>query len=88
MKCWLKLGNRVGIFLGLLFIVCFAWYWLRPVNQELHMDLFELLFYGFSGMNFPGFILGIIQSYVWGYIGAALWCISSCCGKCKTEHQG
>ena len=81
MKSWFKNGNRVGIFLVYLFIVCFAWYWLKPVNKELHTQIFELGFFGFSGMNFPSFILGIIQSYVWGYIGAGLWCLSCCCKK-------
>ena len=76
MQHWFRQGNRVGIFLALLFIICFAWYWLIPVNQDLHMQIFELLFFGFKGMTFAGFILGVIQTYVWGYIGVGLWIIS------------
>ncbi len=75
MKCWIKQGNRVGIFLALLFIFCFAWFWLRPIHQQLHTEFLELAYFGFNGMNFPSFILGIIQSYVWGYIGVGLWCL-------------
>jgi len=86
MKLWLKTGNRVGIFLALFFIVFFAWYWLRPVNQDLHEKFMEIFFYGFSGMNFPSFILGIIQSYVWGYVGAALWRIASAGCKENSCH--
>ena len=81
MRNWFKHGNHVGVFLILLFIVCFAWFWLRPVHQGLHEQMFELFYYGFRGMTFPSFILGIIQSYVWGYIGVALWHLSGCSKK-------
>jgi len=49
----------------------------------LHMQLLELSFYGYDGMNVKSFIFGLIQSYIWGYIGVGLWCLSSaCCGCC------
>ncbi|NGX28177.1 MAG: hypothetical protein K940chlam1_00352 [Candidatus Anoxychlamydiales bacterium] len=82
MKNWIKQGNHVGIFLALLFIICFVWFWIRPVNQTLHMQLLEIFFYGFRGMNFGSFILGLIQSYIWGYIGVILWhWTCRCCYK-------
>ena len=82
MNKWIKQGNRVGIFLALLFVMCFAWYWLHPVHQELHMQILELSFFGYSGMNSVSFISGLIQSYIWGYIGTGLWYLSACCQKC------
>jgi uncharacterized membrane protein YesL len=85
MKQYFKHANRIGIFLALLFIICFAWYWIRPMHQSLQMQIMEYSFFGFKSMNFFSFILGLIQSYIWGYIGVALWHISSgCCkGYCK-----
>ena len=87
MKEWLKYGNKVGVFLALLFIACFVWYWVQPVHQELHMQRLELSFFGYQGMNSGSFIFGLVQSYIWGYIGVALWhvanyCCSYCCSCC------
>lgn len=77
MKGWFKHGNRIGAFLAVLFVVLFAFYWLRPVNQELRTNFLQLFFYGYSGMNFPSLILGVIQAYVWGYIASAVWQITN-----------
>lgn len=68
-----KLGNKIGLFFATLFVVCFAWYYINPIMQELHVDLLELSFIGYSGMNFSSFIAGLIQSYIWGYVGLGLW---------------
>ncbi len=81
MNCWLKHGSRVGLLLVLVFIISFAWYWLHPVNQTLQMQILEIYYYGFSGMNFPSFALGAIQSYVWGFVFVGLWCLVGCKGK-------
>ena len=78
MKDCFKLGNHVGIFLTLLFVLCFFWYWIHPVQQQLHLQVLESVFFGYDGMNIGSFILGLIQSYIWGYILSALWCLSGC----------
>ncbi|MDP3995756.1 MAG: hypothetical protein Q8P74_00715 [bacterium] len=70
---YFKLANSVGLFLAALFVVCFVWYYIRPIEQELHSGLFRLVFFGFNGMNFSSFIAGIIQSYLWAYIGVGIW---------------
>lgn len=87
MKDCIKHGNRLGIFLMLLFILCFIWYWIHPVQQQLHMQILELLFFWYKGMNVGSFISGLVQSYIWGYIFVVLWCLSSCCttGCCKRD---
>ncbi len=74
-----KRGTRMGLFFAILFIVCFAWFYIRNGSaniKELHDSLFALSFFGWSGMNFASFILGLIQSFVWGYIAVWLWDIS------------
>lgn len=81
MKKLINFGNQIGFFFILLFVLCFAWFWLHPVHQELHKQLLELAFYGYKGMDLTSFIFGVIQSYVWGYVGVAIWCLSSCCTK-------
>jgi hypothetical protein len=87
MKDCIKHGNHLGIFFVLLFILCFFWYWLHPVQQEFHLKFLQSLFFGYSEMNAISFILGIIQSYIWGYIIAIIWYFSSYCagGCCKRD---
>ena len=77
-------GPRVGAFLAALFIICFAWFWLRGGDaalQALHFDLLRLSFFSFTDMNAASFILGLIQAYIWGYIAVFLWILAGCCGK-------
>ena len=76
---YLKCANRISLFLVVLFIVCFFWYYIRPIEQDLHLRLLRLSFFGFSGMNISSFIFGAIQSYIWGYIIVGLLRLVGCC---------
>ena len=85
MKDWVKYSNHLGIFLALLFILCFVWTWVHPVQYDLHQRFLELWFYGYTGTNVVSVFLGIVQSFIWGYIGVGLWNFACCltgCGKC------
>ncbi len=73
---YLKQSHKVGVFIALFFILCFLWFFINPVAGELHKELFQLSFIGFQTMNFVGFILGLVQSYIWGYIAVGLWKIA------------
>lgn len=87
-KCnYWRCANRIGLFLALLFIVCFVWHSFYPVDAELRVKLFQMAFLGFNGMNFSSFILGLIQSYIWGYIGLGLWFLVGCCFKSGAECE-
>ncbi len=81
-----KHGNHLGIFLGLVFILCFLWYWIHPVQQQFHLQFLESAFFGFNGMNMRSFVLGLIQSYVYGYIFHGVWCISCRLSGCS-KHK-
>lgn len=87
MNDYLKKGNRLGLFLAILFVLCFAWNWINPVEQELHTSFLRLVFFGYDGANLGSFVFGLIQSYVWGYVFVGLWhlvgtcCCTSCCKK-------
>ena len=83
-----RCANRVGLFLALAFVVCFIWFFIHPVEQDLHVRLLQLSFYGYSGMNVSSFISGLIQSYIWAYIFVGLWYLVGCCykgGTCKHD---
>jgi len=78
------MANHVGFFFVLLFAVCFAWYFIHPVEQEMHLAMFRVSFFGFSGMNFLSFVYGAIQVYIWAYIFVGLgYLVSLVCGCCK-----
>ena len=66
-KPW-HVANYAGFLFVLLYAFCFAWYFILPVEQEIHIALFRMSFFGFSGMNFVSFVLGAVQVYIWGYI--------------------
>ena len=65
MKDWVKYSNHLGVFLALLFIICFIWIWIHPVQQDLHQRFLELWFYGYTGTNVVSVFLGIVQSFIW-----------------------
>lgn len=75
-----KCANRIGIFLALIFIICFFWW--RPADTaDLHLKLLRMAFLGFDGLNAKSFVLGLAQSYLWAYVGVALWSLAGCCMK-------
>ena len=85
-KPFARQGVKVGIFFSLLFVICFAWFFIRGGSQEirtLHNNLFVLSFWGWTGFNAVSFFAGLIQSFVWGYIVAALWIFSQLAVKEK-----
>lgn len=89
MSYW-RVANHVGLFFVALFVLCFAWFHLNPAERELHEQLFQLSYLGLSGMGFMTFVLGAVQSYIWGYIVVGIWkgvaLLSGCCHhKCCSK---
>ncbi len=81
-KCnYWKCANSIGLFLVILFAICFFWYFMRPIEQDLHLRLFKMAFLGFNNMNPLSFIFGAIQTYIWAYIGVGIWYLIGCCYK-------
>ena len=65
----------------ILFAVCFSWYFIHPVEQEMHLAMFKMSYFGFEEMNVAGFFLGAIQTYIWAYLAVGLWSLVGCCNK-------
>lgn len=76
-------AHRLGLFFVIWFAICFAWYYLHPVEQDLHMRMFMLSFFRFTGMNAMSFVSGVIQSYLWGHIAIITWVL-----VCKISYLG
>lgn len=87
-KCnYWRCANRIGLFFVILYIVCFVVHYINPVDAELRVKLFQMAFFGFSGMNFVSFLLGLVQVYIWGYLGLGLWFLVGCCFKSGAECE-
>ncbi len=81
---YLNNSLTIAVFLVFLFIICFGWFYIQPVENELHQDLLRLTYLGWSGMNLPSFFLGVIQSFLWGFIFTAVWNMSKLLSKFKS----
>ena len=82
---YLNCANRVGLFLSTLFIICFLWYYINPVEQDLHLKLFRMTYFGFQGMGIVSFIFGLIQTYIWGYVVVGILRLIGCC--CRKDNR-
>jgi len=80
---YVKMSHHVGIFIVMLWVLCFLWYYVQPAERAFHMQFFRVSFYGFTGMNPMSFISAAVQSYVWGYVFVGLWVLS-----CKVADFG
>lgn len=80
-------AHKMGLLFVLLFTICFFWPYFHPTQSALHLQMMQMNFFGFSGVNWPSFLTGLIQVYFWGYIVAIIWkivCLSSDC-RCQGE---
>ena len=75
-KCDYKhMAVPLGLMFALLYFVFYFWSYTvtEPAVKELHINLLKLVFFWFNGLNGISFLLGLIQSFVWGLIVAALF---------------
>jgi hypothetical protein len=70
----LKTGNVVGSLAILFFLACMVWgtFLTDPVLKELHLNFLRITYPGFS-MSFLGAVIGIIESFVYGWVFGALF---------------
>lgn len=81
MKDWVKHSNHLGIFLAFLFVIIFVWQWIHPTSQEFGNQFLNFWFFGYGGNVVVGVFLGIVQSFIWGYIFTGLWHLACWCKK-------
>ena len=81
-----KTGNIVGILFVAFFVVCMAWGLLLvdPTLKELHKNLLLIAYPGF-GFSIVGILVGIVESYIYGWFSGALfsWLCKKSCGSGK-----
>ena len=84
-KTYSKLALQVGALFGGLYVLCFFWPAIRGLDAELsalHLKMWQIAFFGFSGFNVASFIFGLVQSVVWGVIAVGVWRLAGvCCNR-------
>lgn len=69
-----KLGWVLSIFFSLAFVVCFAWaFILKGELYDLHLNILRMTYLFFGGIDFASFISGLVQTFIWGWIVAAVF---------------
>jgi len=74
-KNYWQIPLHLGIFFVSLFIICFFWPLVIQAEslRTLHLQILQMSYLGYSGLNFSSFILGAIQSFIGAYILVGLW---------------
>ncbi len=69
-----KMGNVIGIISVAFFLLCMAWGLVLtdPALKELHTNILRIVYPGFA-ISSLGVILGIIESFIYGWIFGVLF---------------
>jgi hypothetical protein len=60
------LGHALSLFLAISFVLCIIWGLIFP--PELHMHpAWEDLLPGFEFLTLPGFLIGLVETYLYGW---------------------
>ena len=92
-KCDYKhLAVPLGLMFALGYFIIYFWGYTEsdPSLKALHLGLLRLAFLGFTDLNGVSFLLGLIQSFVWGLVVAALFYFGyrHCpCDDCVCEQK-
>ncbi len=77
-----KIGYVVGILSVLFFLLCSVWGGLfaSPTLKELHFNFLQIAYPWFA-FTVAGYIIGIIESFIYGWVTGALfaWLHSMVC---------
>ena len=65
------LGNALSLFLVITFSLCMVWGLIAPPTLHMH-QAWEPLLPGFS-WSLPGFLIGLVWAYFYGWYAAALF---------------
>lgn len=66
-----RLGQALGLFLALLYVLCVAWDGIFP--GWAMRSIWAAALPGFDWLSVGDFLLGLVEAYVYGWIGAALF---------------
>ncbi|NNU17060.1 hypothetical protein HK107_12080 [Parvularcula sp. ZS-1/3] len=62
----IPLGHALSLFLAFSFVVCILWGLMTPPSLHMH-PAWEALLPGFEFLTLPGFAIGLVESYLYGW---------------------
>lgn len=66
----------IGVLGALFFVICILWYYVLPAElQQLHVDLLRVSLPGFTWLTVGTFILGLVESFVYGFVAGYLFAV-------------
>ena len=69
-----KVGWVLSIMFSLGYTIDFLWALTQKGDlQILYVNLLKIIYLKFSGLNLLSYILGLVQSFIWGWITAAVF---------------
>jgi hypothetical protein len=63
---WKLIGWALGLTFAVSFVLCVAWGLLMPEPTHMHAFL-ELVLPGFRWLTVWGVLLGLVESFLWGF---------------------
>lgn len=59
-------GNALSLFFALTFTICIVWGLFTPESLHMHVA-WESLLPGFQFVSFPSFLIGLVETYLYGW---------------------
>lgn len=66
------LGNSLGLFFAISYLLCILWGLLTPAALHMHSAWAPLL-PGFEWLSLRGFVIGLVESYAYGWYAAVVF---------------
>ncbi|WP_430404287.1 DUF5676 family membrane protein [Hyphomonas sp.] len=65
-------GQALSLFLALTFIICIGWGLMTPMSMHMH-EAWTPLLPGFEFLTWPGFLIGLVEAYAYGWYVALIF---------------
>ena len=68
----IPVGNALSLFLAFTFTVCIVWGLFAPASMHMHAA-WEPLLPGFNFISLPSFLIGLVETYLYGWYAAIVF---------------
>ena len=68
----IPVGNALSLFLAITFSICIVWGLFTPASMHMH-GAWEPLLPGFQFISASSFVIGLVESYLYGWYAALVF---------------
>jgi hypothetical protein len=65
-------GQALSLFLAITFVICIGWGLMAPMSLHMH-EAWAPLLPGFTFGTWPGFLIGLVEAYAYGWYVALIF---------------